>query len=78
MRVDRDGNIPATNPLVGVADVAACGTQFTCSVVNGAGMEPTQGNRGAPRTEIYLWGLRNPWRFTFDSQTGYMWIGDVG
>ncbi|MCC7382914.1 MAG: PQQ-dependent sugar dehydrogenase [Deltaproteobacteria bacterium] len=77
LRVDRDGNIPNTNPLVGVADVAACGAEFSCGG-NGARMEPNQANRGAPRTEIYLWGFRNPWRFTFDSQTGYLWIGDVG
>jgi glucose/arabinose dehydrogenase len=30
------------------------------------------------REEIWASGLRNPWRFTFDSQNGNMWIGDVG
>ncbi|MCH7493969.1 PQQ-dependent sugar dehydrogenase [bacterium] len=34
------------------------------------------GRGGAP--EIYHWGLRNPWRFSFDRATGDMWIGDVG
>jgi glucose/arabinose dehydrogenase len=28
--------------------------------------------------EIWAIGLRNPWKFTFDSQTGDMWIPDVG
>jgi glucose/arabinose dehydrogenase len=38
---------------------------------------PFVGRRGA-RPEIYAWGLRNPWRFSFDRATGDIAIGDVG
>jgi glucose/arabinose dehydrogenase len=38
---------------------------------------PFVGEAGA-RPEVWAYGFRNPWRYSFDRGTGDLWIGDVG
>ncbi len=39
---------------------------------------PFVSNTAGYKEEIYAYGFRNPWRFSFDSITGDLWAGDVG
>ena len=39
---------------------------------------PFVGNDNGYREEIFAYGFRNPWMFGFDSETGDLWLGDVG
>lgn len=63
VRIDVDGNPQYEIPPGNPFDMNA-------KCVQGAGAA------GCP--EIYAWGFRNPWRFSFDTSTGRLWAGDVG
>ena len=39
---------------------------------------PYYQNVSGNREEIYAYGLRNPWKFSFDPLKGTLWLGDVG
>jgi glucose/arabinose dehydrogenase len=41
-----------------------------------AGNPFADGQQGAP--EVWLYGVRNPWRFSFDRANGDLWVADVG
>ena len=42
------------------------------------GNNPFIDNEEGYAEEIFAWGLRNPWRFSFDAETGDLWAADVG
>jgi glucose/arabinose dehydrogenase len=67
------GKILRIDPCTGKAPARRCDDGRPYSIPAG---NPYAGRPG--RDEIYALGLRNPWRFSIDSRTGDLWIGDVG
>jgi glucose/arabinose dehydrogenase len=74
---DQYGNGQNLNTLLGkmlridVDGSPAAGRQYAIP-----GTNPFASSGGAP--EIWAYGLRNPWRFSFDREWGDLFIGDVG
>ena len=65
--------IPADNPFAeGDIPINLFGLQGNEAEDAFARLHPTA------LPEIWAFGLRNPWQFSFDRQTGDLWIGDVG
>ncbi len=64
LRIDVDGATPyAIPPGNPFAQNARC---------------PAAGRASGECPEIYAWGFRNPWRWSFDRVNGDLWVGDVG
>jgi uncharacterized repeat protein (TIGR03806 family) len=64
LRIDVDSAAPyAIPPTNPFAQNAAC---------------PAEGRTSGECPEIYAWGFRNPWRWSFDRASGELWVADVG
>ena len=77
---DPSNNAQNTSVLLGkMLRININGDDFPSATINYA--VPTDNpyaNVAGARGEIYATGLRNPWRSSFDRNTGAMWIADVG
>lgn len=69
---DPNGNGQNTNTLLGkILRIDVSGATYTSPSDN-----PFVGQNGAE--EIWAYGARNPWKFSFDRETGDFWMADVG
>ncbi|RRQ47647.1 glucose sorbosone dehydrogenase [Maribacter algicola] len=74
---DPDGNAQNLGNLLGAIlriDVDNTGNGLNYAIPNDNPFVDTEN----ARPEIYAYGLRNPWRFSFDVRNGNLWTGDVG
>lgn len=65
LRIDVDGGVPYAIPA---------GNPFEANAANPC----PQGFGGGDCPEIFAFGFRNPWRWSFDRQLNDLWVGDVG
>ena len=75
---DPFGNAQNRSTLLGKilrinVDLPSQGRNYSIPIDN-----PYSGNALGYKEEIYAYGFRNPWRFSFDSPTGRLWVADVG
>ena len=63
LRIDVDNNDPLRGTSYAIPPDNPFGASLDCTT-------------GCP--EIFAWGFRNPWRWSFDSLTAALWVGDVG
>ncbi len=75
---DPFGNAQNRSTLLGKilrinVDLTSQGRNYSIPLDN-----PYSGNTFGYKEEIYAFGFRNPWRFSFDSPTGRLWVADVG
>jgi glucose/arabinose dehydrogenase len=78
---DAGYSIPDDNPFAGPNGLGNTGAILESGVLpsSDANMIAAAGAyRPGAQREIYHFGLRNPWQFSFDSETGDMYIADVG
>jgi glucose/arabinose dehydrogenase len=74
---DPDGNGQNPHTLLGkILRIDPTGTTGTKPYAIPPDNPFADGKDGAP--EVWMFGLRNPWRFSFDRTTKDLWIGDVG
>lgn len=77
-RDDPQGNGQDTSTLLGAIlriDVSTLESDGSYTIPPD---NPFADGAGGARAEIWASGFRNPWRFSFDRETGELWVGDVG
>jgi glucose/arabinose dehydrogenase len=71
--VTAQNNTRLTGKILRLDVLHSCGARRYCIPASNPFATSTRYRR-----EIWLWGLRNPWRMTVDRRRALIWIGDVG